>query len=254
MGMLTHKGFRENRLDIMLTWQDFLLSFVVVAFGSFVQGTAGFGLALLVGPMLVMIDPVFLPGPVVLIVGLLTVLMAFRESKSVNRRNVQKTVLGYVLGTAGALALLASLPPRETALLLGGLILAAVGGSVAGIRVEPTRRVLFSAGIMGGFMGTISGVGLPPVAIALQNESGPGLRGTLAWVGILYISMAVIGLAWLGRLGVRELQLGLCLSPGVFAGYLLAGRATRFVDRGLLRPAVFLLSAVSAVALIVRNI
>ncbi|HKK33979.1 MAG TPA: sulfite exporter TauE/SafE family protein [Desulfomicrobiaceae bacterium] len=241
-------------MDIALTWLDFLLSFGVVTLGSLVQGTAGFGLALLVGPLLVMIDPVFLPGPVVLIVGLLTVLMAFRDSKSVNRQNVQKTVLGYVLGTAGALALLSSLPPRETALLLGGLILAAVGSSAAGIRVEPTRGVLFSAGIMGGFMGTISGVGLPPVAIALQNESGPGLRGTLAWIGILYISMAALGLAVVGQLGVRELFLGLCLSPGVIAGYLLAGRATRFIDRGMLRPAVFLISGISAVALIVRNV
>ena len=237
-----------------LVWQDFLLAFLIVTFGSFVQGTAGFGLALLVGPMLVMIDPVFLPGPVVLIVGLLTVLMAFRESKSVNRQNVKKTVLGYVLGTVGALVLLSSLPRRETALLLGGLILTAVGISVAGVRVKPTRRVLFSAGIMGGFMGTISGVGLPPVAIALQNESGPGLRGTLAYVGILYISMAVVGLVAVGQLGIRELYLGLCLSPGVVAGYLLAGKATRFVDRGLLRPAVFLISGISAVALIVRNI
>ena len=241
-------------MHVDLAWQDFLSAFVIVTFGSLVQGTAGFGLALLVGPMLVMIDPVFLPGPVVLIVGLLTVLMARRESKSVNRENVRKTVFGYLLGTMGALGLLSSLPQRETALLLGGLILTAVGISMAGVRVEPTRRVLFSAGIAGGFMGTISGVGLPPVAIALQNESGPGLRGTLAYVGILYISMAVVGLAWLGRLGLQELYLGLCLSPGVVAGYLLAGRMTRFVDRGLLRPVVFFLSAVSAVTLIVRNI
>ena len=234
--------------------QDFMLAFFVVVFGAFVQGTAGFGLALLVGPLLTMIDPVFLPGPVVIIVGFLTAMMAFKERASVDSTHVKKTILGYVAGTGIAATLLSKLPQQEMAFLLGGLILFAVAISVLGLRVVPSRKILLSAGVLGGFMGTVSGVGLPPLAIALQNESGPRLRGTLACVGSIGIIMAEIALVAVGRIGFHELQIALCLVPGVVLGYMLSIKTIRLFDRNYTRPAVFTLSILSAVTLILRNV
>lgn len=233
--------------------QEVLLAFCIVMFGALSQGVAGFGLALLIGPLLVMVDPMFLPGPVVLLVSLVCALMVFKERSAVNVTNVKRTLVGYLLGTGLAAALLTSLPARETALLLGGLILVAVGISAAGLSVPPNRRVLFSAGIIGGFMGTVSGVGLPPLALALQNEPGPRLRGTLACVGLLSIIMAEIALVSIGKIGRDEVLLACILAPAVVIGFLLSTLITRHIDSRFTRPLIFLLSGISAVTSIIKH-
>jgi hypothetical protein len=101
-------------------------------------------------------------------------------------------------------------------------------------------------------MGTTAAVGAPVLALLYQHRPGPVLRATL---GFLYVvsSLVMLGLLHLaGRFGVHELSLGLALMPGVVIGYLTAQQAARYLDRGHTRKAVLLLSALSAVALIVR--
>lgn len=240
--------------ELGLSLPQIAAAFAIVFFGAFAQGVAGFGLALLIGPLLNILDPVFLPGPVVMLVCVITALMAYNGRKAISVPSVKRTIGGYLLGTVLAAALISSLPQRETAFLLSALILAAVGMSVFGIKVPSGSGTLFSAGIVGGFMGTVSGVGLPPLALALQNESGPTLRGTLACVGFISIIMAQIALIIVGKLGVRELMIALTLAPAVLAGFLASVKAAAFCDNGYTRPVVFLVSALSAVILIIRNI
>lgn len=237
-----------------LSLTTYMLAFGTVFLGALAQGVAGFGLALIIGPLLVLISPVFLPGPVVLLVAVITSVMAIQGRSNIEPRNVRRTIGGYLAGTVVAAMLLSNLPPRETGLLLGGLILAAVGMSVSGISLPATGRVLFSAGIFGGIMGTVSGVGLPPVALVLQNEPGPRLRGTLACVGFISILMAVVALSLVGRIGQTELLLAAMLAPAVLLGYMASIPVAAYCDAGYTRPAVFLLSAVSAVTLIVRSV
>ncbi len=232
---------------------EFALAFGVVVLGAFAQGVVGFGLALLIGPLLNLIAPVFLPGPVVLLVLVITSTMAYNGRHDVNVDGVKRSLGGYLLGTMVAAALVSSLPQRETSFLLGGLILLAVGMSLLGIRLPATRAVLFSAGTVGGFMGTISGVGLPPLALALQNEPGPRLRGTLACVGFFSIIMAIIALVFVGKIGLREAGLAMALAPAVLVGFAISTRVSSRFDAGYTRPAVFLLSALSALLLIYRN-
>jgi len=239
---------------IDLSIVELAMAFAVVFFGAFAQGVVGFGLALLIGPLLSMISPVFLPGPVVLLVSVITASMAWNGRKAVNVDGVKRSIGGYLLGTLVAAAIISSLPQRETAFLLGGLILCAVGISVAGIHLPATRKVLFSAGIVGGFMGTISGVGLPPLALALQSEPGPRLRGTLACVGFISILMAIVALVGVNKIGLRELTISLCLAPAVLLGFAASVKAAPRFDASYTRPAVFLLSALSAAGLIFRNL
>lgn len=239
-------------IDLSLT--ELILAFGIVFFGAFAQGVAGFGLALLIGPLLSYISPVFLPGPVVLLVSIITAVMAWNGRHDVNPAGIRRSIGGFMLGTAVAAMIISSLPQRETAFLLAGLILCAVGMSVLGINLPATRKVLFSAGIIGGFMGTVSGVGLPPLALALQNEPGPRLRGTLACVGFFSILMAIAALIMVGKIGLRELYLTLVLAPAVLLGFGASLKATARFDAGYTRPAIFLLSAISAGGLILRNL
>ncbi|WP_461211270.1 sulfite exporter TauE/SafE family protein [Desulfocurvus sp. DL9XJH121] len=240
--------------DLGIPPLDCLLAFLIVVAGAFGNGLAGFGLALLIGPFLFMIDPAFFPGPIILLVGVVTALIIVRERNAIGVLNVKRSLGGYVLGTGLAALLVARLPQRETALLFGVLIVLGVALSLLGLRVRPTRKVLFSAGLMGGFMGTLSGVNMPPLALALQDRPGPELRGTLSCVGLISVVMSVAALMAVGRLGLREVQLAAFLAPGVALGYVLSFRVSPLFDRRCTRPAVFLLSTISAVVMIARHL
>lgn len=231
---------------------DLLLAFLVVTIGAFGNGLAGFGLALLIGPFLLLIDPAFYPGPIVLLVGLMTAMILFRERNAINRTYVKQSIPGFVIGTGLAALLVAHLPHRETAILFGGLIFLGVALSLLGIRITPGKKVLFAAGTMGGFMGTLSGVCVPPLAIALQNSPGPELRGTLSAVGLISVAMSLIALASVGKLGLLQLQLALALAPAAVLGYVLSFKLSPYFDKRCTRPAVFLLSSISAATMLMK--
>jgi uncharacterized membrane protein YfcA len=114
--------------------------------------------------------------------------------------------------------------------------------------------VLLGAGLLSGFMGTTATIAGPPLALAYQNETGDRLRGSLAgnlFIGALISLAAIVAV---GRFGATELRAACVLLPGVVAGYLASGRTRRLVDRGYTRPAVLLVAALGAVALIIREL
>lgn len=56
----------------------------------------------------------------------------------------------------------------------------------------------------------------------------------------------------MGEFGTQELAASLVLIPGLVVGFAASRWAARFLDRGFTRPAVLALSALSAVAAILR--
>ena len=92
--------------DLTRLWLPALAANAAVAFGAAVQGAVGFGMALLAAPLLVLIRPELVPGPL-LINGLaLTLLVARRERDSIDLFGVKWALVGRVPGVAlGALAL-----------------------------------------------------------------------------------------------------------------------------------------------------
>lgn len=95
---------------------------------------------------------------------------------------------------------------------------------------------------------------VPLLALTYQDEHGPALRATLAF---LYVVSSVLMLAVLhlaGRFGAEHAALGLLLVPGFILGWLLAAPLASRLDRGHTRIAVLAISAVSALVLIGRSI
>jgi uncharacterized membrane protein YfcA len=124
--------------------------------------------------------------------------------------------------------------------------------SVSGWHVPLTLRNVFLSGIGSGFMGTVSAIGGPPLALVYQNESGPRIRSTISAMFTIGTMVSATGLWWAGRFGIKELVLGLLLMPGVLVGFALSRFTTPWLDREHMRPAVLGLSALSAVVIAVR--
>ena len=236
-----------------LTLTEWLVASVVLIGGAVVQGSVGFGVALLGAPLLFLLNPVLVPGPM-LIAGLtLPALILARDHRGLAKGAVAWALPGFFVGAILAGGVVASLPASGLALVFGSLVLLAVGLSALGwAPAEPQGRHLTVAGSLAGFMATATSIGGPPLALVFQHASGAHLRATLSAIFVPGGVMALFSLAAVGRLDGAAVLAGLALLPAIFAGFWLSSYTARALDRSWLRHAVLVVSAVAGVGAIVR--
>jgi uncharacterized membrane protein YfcA len=240
----------------LATWSvaEVLLALGIVAVGALVHGAVGMGLGLVAAPVLLMIDPVFVPGPMLCCALFLTLLMINRERRAVDLFGLTWGIVGRLIGTAIASLLLVRLPEGATSVVAAALILAAVVLSLLGLDVEPNQGLLIGAGTVSGIMSTLASVGGPPLALLYQRQRGPRLRATLSGFFILGTVISLIGLALVGNFGLPEIKATALLLPAIVVGFLLSSPALPLLDRGYTRTAVLLVSAASSLVLLVRTL
>jgi uncharacterized membrane protein YfcA len=237
-----------------VTGTEALLAALIFGAGAAVQGAVGFGANLVAAPLLVLLEEGFVPGPVIVASAVLNVLLAWRSGPGDVDPTVNVAILGQVVGAVAAGAVIAMLPTDALSILFAILVLLAVAVSVRGRRLAATRRNLAGAGAVSGFMGTISGVGGPPIALAYLGLDGPALRATLARYFLAGNLVAIPTLIIVGSLDADDLTACLVLVPGAILGFLVSGWLARHADRATLRPIVLGLSTIAAVAVIIRTL
>ncbi len=237
-----------------LDWFDLVVAGAIVAISAALQASVGFGFALVAAPTLALIDTRLVPGPILVAGWMLVILMTHRERRSIDTAGLKWAFAGLLPGTlVGALAV-AFVPEKEMSLLFGGVVLLAVAMSAYGLYLQPTPHALAGAGALSGVMGTISSMSGPPMALIYQNKPGSCLRGTLSGYFVASTSFSLVALGMVGHFGGDELRLALPLLPGVLMGFIISSYTTSLFDRGYTRPAVLILSAAAALAVILGNI
>src|SRR5262245_4862288 len=111
------------------------------------------GLNLFAIPLLALIDPVYVPGPVLVHGFLLSCLASLRLRESINFRELGLALVGLAAGTLAAALFLVWLPSEHLPRLMGFMILVAVGLSAAGYQFNPTKRAVLAASSASGGMG-----------------------------------------------------------------------------------------------------
>jgi uncharacterized membrane protein YfcA len=226
----------------------------VIAVGAVLQAATGMGTGILIVPLLALIDLSLVPGPAVVASMALSLPMAFRGRQHLAYGDLQPLMAGVFAGCSIGAFGLAAIPAERVGIVFALVILVTVAVTSTGVRIPFNRRSLASVGVIAGVMGATSGVGAPPIALLYQHREGPELRPTLAFV---YAASSVIIaglLSVFGKFGLREAGLALLLVPGYLLGYVIARPLARILDRGYSRLAVLVLSAVSAVALLLRSL
>lgn len=227
---------------------------LVTVASTAVQAALGFGLALLAAPLLHLLDPGFVPGPVILCVWTLSLWVCWQERHAVDLERIPLLVGGRLAGALLAIALLGVLSQMAFDVLFGVLVLLAVLLSCLHPQVEARPRNLVLATLASGFMETLSGIGGPPLALVYQNAGISRLRANLAAIFLFGASLSLVLLALSGNFGWRELQLGLLLQPGVLGGIMLAAPLRRRLDPALVRPLLLTLCSVAALSIIIRGL
>ncbi|MBS3817887.1 sulfite exporter TauE/SafE family protein [bacterium] len=241
-------------MEFPLTVIDSLLAFGIAFLGSTLQGSVGFGLGLIGVPLLVLINPIFVPGPLLLSALTLTLLICYREHQSIDVKGIQWAIPGRIVGSVLGAALLTLIPRENLSLLFGGMVLLAIGISLMGWEVPLTSLNLFGAGTVSGFMGTTSSIGGAPIALIYQREKGSRLRGTLSGIFVFGTIISILSLVVIGHFGLQEMLIAVVLIPGVILGFFLSSQTAKILDKGFTRPAVLIASALSGSVVIIRSI
>lgn len=227
----------------------------IVAAGATLQGAVGIGFGVLAAPLLVILAPELVPGPILLMGLLLAGMSTTREFRCVDTRELSLAICGRIAGTAGAGAVIAVLPMAVFSTVFAVTILAAVGLSVTRWHLLPTRRNLLAAGLVSGFMGTITSVGAPPMAMVYQNMPGPKVRATMGAFLMLGAAFSLLTLAMVGRFSAAEAASAMWMVPPLLLGFFCSRFLLRHVDRSRrgIKTAVLAVSASAALALLAKQ-
>ncbi|MDK8462118.1 sulfite exporter TauE/SafE family protein [Marinobacter sp. SS13-12] len=233
--------------------QIFLANLALLA-GSCLQGVAGYGIGTLAAPLLFLISPVLVPAPLVLNAVVLTIFMVLRNRGALQIREVRFAIGGGVAGMFLAGVTLMLISPKGFELVFGILILMGVLLSVAGLRPALNARNSVLAGAASTYMGTITAVGGPPIALIYQNQKGPLVRANMSAFFLVASFFSIAALLASGYLGQRELQLFAVTFPGVLTGFWLSGKLVNRMPFDGLKPVILGIAAVAGVAALVRGL
>lgn len=238
-----------------------LLAGLVVAIGALVQGCVGYGMALVAAPLLTLLDPAFVPVPMLMLAIVHSVLTVARELGDADWRGVGWAMVGRVPGTALGVAAVSLLPQRGFSMVVGLAVLGCVLLSVVSWRrpcgtpapgLRPTAKALVTAGVASGMTGTAAAIGGPPIALLYQSSAGSEVRATLGAYFAIGTVVSLAGLAMVGEVTTQAAVHGLVLTPFLGLGFALSGPARRVLDRGRTRTAVLTVAGTSAALLIGR--
>ncbi|MGN6692936.1 MAG: sulfite exporter TauE/SafE family protein [Aquihabitans sp.] len=231
---------------------EIVLALLCVIVGAAVQGSIGFGASLVSIPLLLLVNPMLVPGPAA-VAGLTINLIGMGVGvEHADWRGATWAVLGLVPGTVVAAVVLSVVTGNAVAVLSAGAVLAAVAVSASGVRPGTRRRIFLGAGFFSGYLNTTAGVGGPPMALAYQDAPARTLRATLPVVFVAATVLTMITLARTGHLSAVDWRIGLILAPGGAIGYYATRGIAHRIDGDRLRTAVLAVSAVSALAALVR--
>ena len=229
-----------------------LLAGLAVLTGALMQGSTGIGLGMVAAPVLLMIDPLFVPGPLLVLGVVLCVLISVREWRSIDRKGLSIALLGRMAGSILAGATLSLIPLAGYDLLFGLLVLGAVLLSNTGWRVRPTARNVLTAGAASGFMGTLTSIGAPPMALVYQHGAPATIRATMGAYFALGASFSLAVLATVGKFGDAQILASLLFIPPLLAGFWVSNRIIPYMNPSRSRRAVLGVAGASAVVLIVK--
>lgn len=199
-----------------------LLSLLIVTLGISLQALIGIGFGLVAAPLLFLLDPAFVPVPILVAGSCLSLIIVLHQRQQLQWRRVMPAILARLPGAWLGAWLLLQMPAALLGLLFGATLLLAVLLSLVHISLPFNRTSLCLAGFSSGLIGTATSVGGPPMALVYQHQPRLETRNELAAFFLLGTPLSILMLALQGGISERQIELSLAILPGVISGYILA--------------------------------
>jgi len=227
---------------------------VALFVGAVVQGTVGLGLGLIGAPVASLVAPELVPEVMLWLAMLMAAQSLVTEHRGTDWRGLALALPPRVIGTVVGVWVVATAPVDVIGVGVGLMVLLSVVLTVRTFRLPVNRVTLPVAGFVGGVTGTATSIGGPPLAILYQHHPPRVLRPTLAAYFALGAALSLVGLGLAGELDPQLTLLALLLSPVLALGIAVSVPVRRRVPRPLVRTAVLVVCAASALVLLVRSL
>jgi uncharacterized membrane protein YfcA len=222
--------------------------------GALIQGSIGYGLNLVVVPVVAVLQPEALPGAMIVMSIPMTSGSALLERAHIDWKNVSWITLGRIPGVAIGTWIVVSFSADRLAVAIGAFVVIA---AIMGVATPPIRITSLSStltGVTAGIMGTTSSIGGPPIAMLYQNEKGPVLRATLGAAFTIGTALSLLSLSVAGKIETFHWALGLGLFPAIAMGLYVSRFTHRWLDGGWLRPCVLAFAVLSGMGVLLRGL
>ncbi len=244
----------------MLTAPELILALVMVFAGSTVMGLVGFGIGIVISPILLLfIDPQSVVMTINSLAILLLALALFQTRRDVPPiRDVMPLPLAGLIAIPLGVVILKLASPDTMRIIIASIILCLAVPSVLKIqRPLPYPDIMSPVfGFVGSLMVTGTGVGPPLVALYLVNQRWPGtvIRASIAFYYLPIAIGAVILYAVTGLFILERVWTILSLAPAALMGFGLASLLARKINEKALSNIVLAVVIGSSVALLGKEV
>ena len=242
----------------MLTGYELLIALFMIWLGATVMGSVGFGMGLVVSPVLLLLVE---PQTVVVVVngeiGLLTILVLARNWRHVDLKVAMLMSIGGVVAAPIGVLALSSASPGVLRISVSAAVLALAFLMVFDLQLPGVRRRL--AGPVFGFLSSLSvtalSIGGPLAAIYAIAQGWPPrtVRASLALYFLTYEIAAFALYAWTGLIQRGTLANVAVLAPGLALGFGLGTFLAARMDQRVFRRAAMAVIIGGSVVLLVRE-
>lgn len=210
---------------------DMIIIGVLLFVAASVQGSIGFGLGMLAAPLIALIRPDLLPALILLLAFGLSTATWIRERGAVEWSVVGWSLIGRVPGSVLGAWAVVMLPLVGLKIVLAAAVILGTLSSLIGWKPGHGRSNSLIAGAVGGFLGTTTAIGGPPLALIMRSMPVERIRGTLSVCFVIGSAMSIMLLTFAGALGWEHVRAAVIFAPAVFAGFLMSGLVNRYLDR-----------------------
>ena len=230
------------------------LAFAITVGAGLVQGTIGFGLAVVSVPILSLLDRDLAPVPQLLIALPLALAMVWREWRHLDLSGVGWVLVGRIPGAALGVVLLKLFSETALDVLIAGLVLAGVAIVASGVVIRLNPFTKLAAGVASGTMGLVASIGGPPLALLYRDVEGGTLRSSLNAIFAIGILFSIVVRGVTGEIAANDIRVAAFLIPAAFFGLWLSRYFTDQFEGARLKNGVLVLSALAAVGLLLRSL
>lgn len=227
------------------------LTFFLLLVGCWLQTAIGFGMAVVVAPVVVALRPEWVPYVMTFTAMIQSSINAWHHRHHIHLGELLPAFITRIPGTLIGVWLLTVVTAVWLHVWVSLCVLAAVGVSLFSAKFETTPARMGWAGLVSGFMGTTTSIGGPPMALVMQHGKPEVVRANLSLYFFYSCTISLAGYAVAGLFD-RELLLT-CLSfvPAAVLGFVLGKPLHGCIPKELFRKLLLWLCAIAgSIALI----
>ena len=224
-----------NILSYFSSIEFYSFALILFIIGAITQSAIGIGFGL-PACFLVLFEPSMVPSCIVLMGTFLAFSNAFLSLKDVIKMDLAYSFSGRVVGSLISIPIISlTIGTKSYLIFFGVLLLITVFLSAKKWNAVANKKNITIAGSCSGFMGTLIGIGGPPMAIVYQNSSAKNVVATLNMFFGIGALFSVFLLIYIDLINFREVMRCLFLAPAVIIGIILGRRnvVKNYVNKNL---------------------